>query len=190
MKRLFLLLLAMLLMVGIPACQKIKDNINNSTKTTVRTDIIVPLSANIISNFSAKNDIVFLCETQYHIPDNETIRQYQNKIKDLDVIGIQIKVISVKPADMILKNATFTLQQIDNTHLFESHITKDFPLTLDNIYVVNENDATWEIANDIIDDLGDIKLKANGLINSKPNEYNHLSFEYIIKVKATVSTNL
>ncbi len=188
MKRLFFLL--PILILGISSCQKIKEEIKEATTTTVTTNISVPLRVDKIGISPQGDSSVFNIEEQYPISDNQIIQAYKEKIKDVDIVGLQVKVVNANPTDMVLQHAKFILQEVNTTNSFECNITKPFLLTVGNMYVVKETDANWQVINDIIEKLGDIKVRANGVVVCPSDAFVYVDFEFIIKVRATINVEI
>ncbi len=190
MKRLFLLFLLPITILGLFSCQKIKEEVAEVTTTTITTNLSVPLLVDEIDETSQGDSIVFNINEQYKLSENPIVQAYKEKIQDLYIIGLQIKVVDAAPANMVLQHAKFVLQRVSNTHSFECNITQAFTLTTDNIYTINETDADWEVVNNILNDLADIKVNANGVAICNSEVFEHINFEFIIKVRATISVDI
>ncbi len=193
-KRLSLLFLLPIIMVGFFSCQKIKEKIaeevTEATTTTLTTNISVPLLVDEITETSQGDSIVFNLDKQYTLAENPIVQAYKEKIQDLEIIGLKIKVVDAVPSNMILQHAQFMLHKVNDTHLFECNITQAFALTTDNIYTINETDADWEVINNILNDLADIKVQASGVATCNSEAFEHINFEFIIKVRATISVDI
>ncbi len=191
MKRLFLLFLLPALSVYFSSCQKIKEEIQKVTTTTVSTDIAVPVTIDKADIQLQADSTVFDIEKQYQITNNPVINEYKDKIQGVKVVGLKVRVVNADPENMTLRHAKFVLQELNNTtKAYEHNITKPFALTAGNVYIMHETDANWQLVNDIINDLQDIKLRAIGVAGSPSGVFSHIDFEFVIKIKATASIEI
>ncbi len=193
-KRLSLLFLLPIIMIGFFACQKIKEEIAEGvaevTTTSVTTNLSVPLLVDEMNETSQGDSIVFNIDKQYKLSEHPIVQAYKEKLQDLEIIGLQVKVVDAVPSNMILEQAQFILHKVNDTHLFECNITQAFALTTDNIYTINKADADWEVINNILNDLADIQVQANGVAACNSEAFEHINFEFIIKVRATISVDI
>ncbi len=188
MKRLFILLLLPVLAMQISSCKKVKDKINEVSTTTITTDFIIPIK--VIDQQKDRIDIPFSGSADYAIPGNKDLKEHLKQITKIEVLSLEMRVSEANPDDLVLKQGDFNItKKNDNTEIFSFSTPANFPLVTNSSYQIGNDNADYEALNNIINDLGDIELNGNGIVTYNPRSVK-LSFEFIIKVQATVSANL
>ncbi len=188
MKRLFILLLLPALAMQMSSCKKVKDKINEISTTTITTDFIIPIT--VINQQKDGIDIPFSGSADYIIPGNEDLKKHLKQITKIEVLGFEMRVSEANPDNLVLKSGTFSIKRKnDNPEAFTFSTPANFPLITNSSYSVSENDADYKAFNNIVNDMGNIELICNGIATYNPRNVK-LSFEFVIKVQATVSTNL
>ncbi len=188
MKRLFILLLLPILAIQMSSCKKVKDKINEVSTTTITTDFIIPIK--LIDQQQDRIDIPFSGGANYAIPGNEDLKKHLKQITKIEVLSLEMRVSEANPDDLVLKQGDFNIKKKnDNSVTFNFSTPANFPLTTNSSYQISDNDTDYEALNNIINDLGDIELNGNGIVTYNLRNVK-LSFEFIIKVQATVSANL
>ncbi len=188
MKRLFILLLLPILAIQISSCKKVKDKINDVSTTTITTDFIIPVK--LIDQQKDRIDIPFSGSADYAIQGNKDLKAHLKQITKIEVLSLEMRVSEANPDNLVLKQGDFNIKKKnDNTQIFSFSTPANFPLVTNSTYQISDNETGYEALNNIINDLGDIELNGNGIVTYNPRSAK-LSFEFVIKVQATISTNL
>ncbi len=187
MKRLLILLLLPILGLHMSSCKEVKDKINEVSTTVITTDFVIPLQ--VVDRQKDRIELPFSGSASYVIPGNEDLKDHLKQITKMEVLGLVIRVSKASPNGLVLKSGLFGIKDKNGTDTFTFSTPANFPLETDSEHVTSVNDTDYTVLNNIINDLGNIELNGNGVLLYNIRDPK-LSFEFVIKVQATINANL